>query len=106
MINTTNGITGIKDITAQLGTARSNTDSMGNTSEAGSFSEYLNNAIKKVNDFQIEAEALGNQLAAGKTDNIHQVMISGEKAEIALQFTMQIRNKVLDAYNEIMRMQI
>ena len=44
-----------------------------------------------------------NQFAAGKTDK---VLIAVEKADIALQFTLQVRNKIIDAYNEIMRMQI
>jgi len=55
---------------------------------------------------ELESQALANAFALGKTDNIHQVMIAAEKADIALQFTLQIRNKILDAYNEIMRMQI
>ena len=38
--------------------------------------------------------------------SIHSVVLAGEKAEVALQLTLQIRNKVLDAYNEVMRMQI
>ena len=71
-----------------------------------SFAEYLNNAIDEVNQLQLESEKLGVEFAAGRTDNIHQVMIAAEKADIALQFTMQVRNKILDAYNEIMRMQI
>jgi flagellar hook-basal body complex protein FliE len=70
------------------------------------FAELLNKAINNVNDLQNISNNLTNDLAAGKTDNIHEVMIAGEKADLALQFTMQIRNKVLDAYNEIMRMQI
>lgn len=71
-----------------------------------SFSDYLNDALTKVNDLQIEAEQVADDFAAGKIDNIHEVTIAAEKADIALQFTMQIRNKILDAYNEIMRMQI
>lgn len=70
------------------------------------FSEYLSSAINKANDAIIQSERLNNDFAVGKTDNIHKVMIAAEKAEIALQFTLQIRNKLLDAYNEIMRMQI
>ena len=42
----------------------------------------------------------------GETDNIHNVMIAGSKANLALQMTIQVRNKVMDAYNEIMNMQI
>lgn len=71
-----------------------------------SFADYLNDAIQNVNDLQVEAERLNEAFAMGKTDNIHQVMIASEKADIALQFTMQIRNKILDAYQEIMRMPI
>jgi flagellar hook-basal body complex protein FliE len=70
------------------------------------FSDYLNDALNKVNDLQVESEKISGDFALGKTDNIHEMMIAGEKANIALQLTMQIRTKVLDAYNEIMRIQI
>jgi len=70
------------------------------------FSEYLKNAVKETNTLLLESEKLADQFAAGRTDNIHEVLIAAEKASIALQFTTQIRNKILDAYNEIMRMQI
>ncbi len=75
-------------------------------SEGASFSDFLNNAISDVNKLQLDSEQLNEAFAMGKTDNIHQVMIAAEKAEIALQFTIQVRNKVLDAYQEIMRMPI
>ncbi len=71
-----------------------------------SFGEYLNSALMKVTDLENEASRLKNDFAVGKTDNIPEVLIAGEKAGIALQFTMQVRNKILDAYSEIMRMQI
>lgn len=70
------------------------------------FGDYLNNAIKQVNELENQSKTIAEDFAAGKTDNIHEVMIVAQKADIALQFTMQIRNKILDAYNEIMRMQI
>jgi flagellar hook-basal body complex protein FliE len=71
-----------------------------------SFGDYLKNALDNVNQLQLDSQQIGVDFAAGKTDNIHEVMIAGEKADISMQLTMQIRNKVLDAYNEIMRMQI
>jgi len=77
-----------------------------NESAAIPFSQYLSNALNDTNDLLLEADSISNEFAAGKTDNIQQVLIATEKADIALQFTMQIRNKILDAYNEIMRMQI
>lgn len=77
----------------------------GETQEV-SFSDYLNDAMNKVSDLQKASDAATEAFAAGKTDNIPQVMIAAEKADVTLQFTMQIRNKILDAYSEIMRIQI
>jgi flagellar hook-basal body complex protein FliE len=71
-----------------------------------SFGQYLNSELMKVSDLENQADSLKNDLAMGKTDNIPQVLIANEKANISLQYTMQIRNKILDAYSEIMRMQI
>ncbi|PYG89816.1 flagellar hook-basal body complex protein FliE [Ruminiclostridium sufflavum DSM 19573] len=71
-----------------------------------SFGEYLNSALMKVTDLENHSDQLKEDFALGKTDNIPEVLIAGEKANIALQFTMSIRNKVVDAYSEIMRMQI
>lgn len=71
-----------------------------------SFGEYLNSALMKVTNLENQADQLKEDFALGKTDNIADVLIAGEKANVALQFTMQIRNKILDAYSEIMRMQI
>lgn len=70
------------------------------------FSDYLKQALNNTNDLLIESDRLADDFAAGRTDNIHQVTLAAEKADIALQFTMQIRSKILDAYSEIMRMQI
>ena len=70
------------------------------------FSDYFKQALDNTNNLLIGAQDLADDFAAGKTDNIHQVFLAAEKPDIALQFTMQIRNKVLDAYSEIMRMQI
>ncbi len=71
-----------------------------------SFSEYLKGALDNVNDLQLESDKATEDFALGKSDNIHGVMIAAEKADVALQFAMQVRNKLLDAYTEIMRMQV
>jgi len=70
------------------------------------FGEMLNNAINSVNQAQKSSDQMSDLLAAGKIDDLHTVMIEGAKAELALQYTLQVRNKMLDAYNEIMRMQM
>lgn len=70
------------------------------------FNDFLKQALDNVNDLQIQSENYTKLLAVGEVDNVHDVTIASEKAKIALQMTLTIRNKVIDAYNEIMRMQI
>ncbi|NLK44177.1 MAG: flagellar hook-basal body complex protein FliE [Tissierellia bacterium] len=70
------------------------------------FTEILKNALNNVNNMQIESEEYKKMLAFGEVDNLHDVTIASEKANIALQITMSIRNKVVEAYKEIMRIQI
>ncbi|EOC99310.1 flagellar hook-basal body complex protein FliE [Caldisalinibacter kiritimatiensis] len=70
------------------------------------FGDYLFQELDKVKSLQVEANNYNRMLSTGKINNIHEVMIATEKANIALQFTLSIRNKVIDAYKEITRMQI
>lgn len=70
------------------------------------FKDFLLNSIEKLNSYESEAKEMGFKLAVGEVDNIHEVMIASQKAEIALQFASEVKNKVMDAYKEIMRMQV
>ncbi|MHB1650886.1 MAG: flagellar hook-basal body complex protein FliE [Desulfitobacteriaceae bacterium] len=72
----------------------------------GDFAKFLNDALQQVDTLQKNADAAGVALAAGQTQDLHTVMIAMEKASLSLSMTVQVRNKVLDAYHEIMRMQI
>ena len=54
----------------------------------------------------VKISCLGAKLAAGELEDISQAVVASEKADIALQLTLQVRNKVVDAYQEIMRMQV
>lgn len=74
--------------------------------EGLSFSNILGNAINNANILELEADDLSLKMAAGQVDNIHEVMVATQKAEISMRYLLEIRNKVLDAYKEIMRMQI
>lgn len=71
-----------------------------------SFGKLLTDALNQVNELQAQAEQAGVDLAAGKSTDIHTVMIATEKANLAVELTVQVRNKVIDAYQEMMRMQI
>ena len=70
------------------------------------FKELLMEALQNVNSLEQEASKMTEDFIAGKTDNIHSVMIDAEKASVSLDFVMEVRNKVLEAYQEIMRMQV
>lgn len=74
--------------------------------ETKSFGQYFNEAVQSVNDLQMKGQQANLDLAAGKAEDLSQVIIATEKASIALQLTTQIRNKAVDAYQEIMRMQV
>lgn len=73
--------------------------------EQGSFGEMLKEAISEVNQLSNAADsAIQQQLTAGESTDLHNTMIALEKADISFQLMMQIRNKIMRAYEEIMRM--
>lgn len=67
------------------------------------FGEFLTDALQEVNQLQHTADKASLDLAAGKLEDVSQVVIAAEKANIAVQLTMQVRNKAVEAYQEIMR---
>jgi flagellar hook-basal body complex protein FliE len=71
-----------------------------------SFGEFLTSALGEVNKLQGASAKASFDLAAGKLQDVSQVTIAAEKASIALQLTMQVRNKMIDAYQEVMRMTV
>ena len=71
-----------------------------------SFGQMLEQSLKRVNQLQQEADASINDLATGKQTDIHQTMIAVSKAEVSFELLMQIRNKVISAYDQIMRTQV
>lgn len=73
---------------------------------ASSFAELLKGSLEKVNTDLKTAEALSQDFALGKDVELHEVVLASEQANLALQLTIQIRTKMLEAYQEIMRMQL
>lgn len=76
------------------------------TSQGPTFAETLKEAVGQVNELQKTADVKAQELATGKTDDVAGVMLASEKADIALRTMVQVRNKIIDAYQEIMRMQV
>ena len=71
-----------------------------------SFADTLTDAVGKVNELSKEADVQMQKLATGETKNVAEVMISTEKASVAFKMLTQVRNKIIDAYQEIMKMQV
>jgi flagellar hook-basal body complex protein FliE len=77
------------------------------TQDSGkSFSDILKNSVEQVNLYQNQADTAVKELIAGRNKNIHETMLTIERADTSLKLMMQVRNKILDAYREIMRMQV
>ncbi len=80
-----------------------------NNPQSGSsetFLDTLKNAVNVVNESQLEAEKASVDFAAGKGQTLHGVMIAMEKADLSLRTLVQVRNKVLEAYQEVMKMPV
>jgi len=73
---------------------------------AEGFSEALQTAVGQVNERQMIADQAVEKVQTGESRNLHEVMIALEKADISLRMLVQVRNKVVEAYQEIMRMQV
>ncbi len=70
------------------------------------FTRVLGDVVNKVNDLQITADKSIQNFVTGESKGIHEVMIAVEKSSISFQFLTQVRNKAVEAYQEIMRMQV
>ncbi|WP_017753750.1 flagellar hook-basal body complex protein FliE [Calidifontibacillus oryziterrae] len=70
------------------------------------FSEALSNAINDLNKSQIQSDTTTEKFITGQISDIHEVMIAAQKASVTRQAAIEVRNKVIDAYKEIMRMQV
>lgn len=73
---------------------------------SGKFAEALKGSLAEVNQAQITADHAAQQIAAGETKDLHGAMIKLEEADISLRLMVQVRNKAVEAYQEIMRMQV
>jgi len=73
---------------------------------SASFGEMLNNAIKDVNDAKVKADNLTLGFLTGEVKDFHTVAIALQESSITMQMAIEVRNKVLEAYQEIARMQV
>lgn len=96
-------ISSIKDISAF---SLEGKKGINNEKAEKSFGDILKESIGEVNRLQNDADKAARDLALGRAENIHDVMISMEKAGVSFRLMMQVRNKIIEAYQEVMRMQV
>ncbi len=100
----------MKDITIESNLKSLIPLSLGRKEESGgagdSFGKMLKDSVEEVNQMQSEADRSIEQLIAGESKNLHETMIAMEKASISFQLMMEVRNKIIEAYQDVMRMQV
>ncbi len=97
----------LKAYTSALNTARDlDQDKSGRSQEAGAqgFTETLGKSLRQVNNLSLQKASMIEDIATGKSENVHELMITLQKSGIAMSMTTAVRNKVLEAYRELMRM--
>ena len=87
----------------QPGSVKPSPELAGNS---GSFATLLQQSLDQVNGLQHDADAAAREFALGQAPSVHDTMIAMEKADISLRLAMKIRNKVVEAYQDVMRMQV
>ena len=75
-------------------------------SGSGDFASWIAKEMGSVNDKIAQSDLMLQRLATGEVDNLHQVMISLEEARLSFQLLVQVRNKLLEAYSDILKMQV
>jgi flagellar hook-basal body complex protein FliE len=75
------------------------------SASGGGFAETLGSALQKVDQMQVDADVQAEKVAMGG-GNLHEMSLSLEKADVSMRLAMKVRNKLIDAYQEIMRMSV
>ncbi len=86
--------------------ASTNANDVNVNQEGASFGNMLKQAIEQVNQLDVQSSKMGELLASGQLEHLHEASIVGAKASTMLELTVQVRNRAVEAYQEIMRMQV
>lgn len=96
------GLSSIGDLAGMSSAVRP----MGESHAGGSFLGSLKDAIAQVNEVQLDASQAVDKFVSGESENVHQMMMALQKADVSFQLMMQVRNKLVAAYEDIQRMQM
>lgn len=96
----------IHNFASQLASSAAKAIDGGTKEQGGDFAQTLMDVMKEVNQSQLHSKDMQNALMTNRNVEIHDVMIAMEQASVAMNLTLQVRNKLLEAYQEINRTQI
>ena len=99
-ISAISGLSGLQPLSPQA------VKPTGSTESAQGFSDAVAKAVENLDGLQNTADKAGMQAATGRLTDVHDYMIASSKAQVATELTVAVRNKAVDAFNEIMRMQV
>jgi len=105
-LDTGKGIASESRTIQEMGVQGLEIPSSGTNGATPTFAKIFSESVGKVNEMQVQSDTAIKELVAGRSKNIHETMLTIERADTSLKLMMQVRNKVLDAYREIMRMQV
>jgi len=71
-----------------------------------SFADQLDSAVQEINRLQLARDEKIASMVSGEVTDVHEVMVAAEEAQLAFELLLEIRNKLLEAYQEVMRMQV
>lgn len=97
-------IEGIGNLTSLAGTGPLKASAA--AADGPGFADTIKTALGEVNELQSMGDMMAQKLATGDVEDIHQVMLALNKASTAFGLTVQVRNKVIESYQEVMRMQV
>lgn len=101
-----NGINPFQFNANAIQTKSNNSFAINQTEKKASFADSLKQAIDQVNKSQVESDKMTEALANGGNVELHDVMISAQKASVTMTLAVEVRNKAIEAYQEMMRMQV
>jgi flagellar hook-basal body complex protein FliE len=76
------------------------------STQSSTFANWMSKELGSINEKVATSDRLLQRLATGDVDNLHQVMVNLEEAKLSFQLLVQVRNKLLEAYQDILRMQV
>jgi flagellar hook-basal body complex protein FliE len=98
-------ITNTSQVLSTLGRTNvaAGTDAAG---QGANFGGMITDAVKQLNQLQNDADTAATQVASGDSVDLHSALVTVEEASLAMQLALQVRNKLVDSYQEVMRMQV